>query len=105
MKFYATAFGWKFNKWDGPADYWMITTGDPTEPGINGGILPRRDPAQPCVNTVGVANLDETLKTVVTAGGTCVMPKMPVPGVGWLAYCKDTEGNMVGLMQADPQAG
>jgi predicted enzyme related to lactoylglutathione lyase len=30
---------------------------------------------------------------------------MPIPGVGWLAYCKDTEGNIFGLMQADPKAG
>ena len=105
MNFYATVFGWKFSKWAGPTDYWMIATGGPEEPGINGGILPRRDPAQPCVNTVGVANLDDTLKTVESAGGVCVMPKMPIPGVGWLAYCKDTEGNMIGMMQADPQAG
>jgi predicted enzyme related to lactoylglutathione lyase len=29
---------------------------------------------------------------------------MPIPGVGWLAYCKDTEGNVFGIMQDDPQA-
>jgi hypothetical protein len=29
---------------------------------------------------------------------------MPVPGVGWLAYCKDTEGNIFGMMQADKSA-
>jgi hypothetical protein len=29
-----------------------------------------------------VANLDETIEN---AGGLCVVPKMPVPGVGWLA--------------------
>jgi len=105
MNFYSTVFGWKFSKWPGPVDYWIVSTGDPKEPGIDGGILPRRDPAQPCVNTVGVANLDETLKTVESAGGVCVVPKMPIPGVGWLAYCKDNEGNMIGMMQADPQAG
>jgi predicted enzyme related to lactoylglutathione lyase len=27
---------------------------------------------------------------------------MPIPGVGWLAYAKDTEGNLFGLMQPDP---
>jgi len=105
MNFYSTVFGWTFTKWPGPTDYWLATTGDAAEPGINGGVLPRRDPAQPCVNTVGVANLDETLKTVASAGGVCVLPKMPIPGVGWLAYCKDTEGNMIGIMQSDPKAG
>ena len=37
-------------------------------------------------------------------GATVVVPKMPVPGVGWLVYCKDTEGNIFGMMQADTNA-
>ena len=37
-------------------------------------------------------------------GGTIALPKMPIPGIGWLAYAKDTEGNLFGLMQADPAA-
>src|SRR5215469_8339278 len=61
MQFYTTLFGWKFQKWDGPMDYWMIFTGQTGEPGIDGGLMPRRDPAQPCVNTIGVANLDQSL--------------------------------------------
>jgi hypothetical protein len=55
--FYRSVFGWKIERW-GEMPYWMVTTGPDGEPGINGGILPRRDPAQPCVNTVGVANLE-----------------------------------------------
>jgi uncharacterized protein len=55
-------------------------------------------------NTVGVPDLDATLKTVESAGGRCVVPKMAIPGVGWLAYCRDSEGNMIGMMQADPKA-
>ena len=38
MQFYETLFGWKFQKWDGPMDYWIITTGQPGEPGIDGGL-------------------------------------------------------------------
>ena len=30
-----------------------------------------------------------------------VVPKLPVPGVGWLAYCKDTEGNTFCIMEED----
>ena len=104
MQFYANVFGWKFQKWDGPMDYWVISTGDKSEPGIDGGLMPRRDPAQPCVNTVSVLNLDESLRTVESSGGRCVLPKMPIPGVGWLAYCKDTEGHIFGMMQPDPGA-
>lgn len=104
MAFYESVFGWKFQKWDGPVPYWIVSTGDPSEPGIDGGLMLRRHPEQPCVNTIGVACLDETLSTVEKHGGHCVVPKMPVPGIGWLAYCKDTEGHILGLMQADPSA-
>jgi len=104
MRFYSSVFGWKFNKWDGPMDYWVISTGQPGEPGIDGGLMPRRDPNQPCVNTVAVANVDDSLTTIAKGGGVCVVPKMAVPGVGWLAYCKDTEGHIFGIMQMDAAA-
>ena len=38
QKFYQDIFGWKFDKWDGPMEYWMIRTGDDSQPGINGGM-------------------------------------------------------------------
>jgi uncharacterized protein len=41
---------------------------------------------------------------IEAAGGQFVLPKMPVPGVGWLAYFKDTEGHIFGVMQADSAA-
>jgi uncharacterized protein len=102
--FYRDVLGWNFQKWDGPSDYWLIMTGPEGEPGINGGLLRRRDPQQPCVNTVNVADLNATLSAVDAHGGSCVVPRMPIPGVGWLAYCKDTEGHIFGLMQADTSA-
>jgi predicted enzyme related to lactoylglutathione lyase len=102
--FYQMVFGWTIQKWEGPTPYWLITTGPNGEPGINGGILKKRDPEQPCVNTVGVGNLDEAMATVTGSGGTICVPKMPVPGVGWLAYGKDPEGNIFGMMQADTNA-
>ncbi|HUA62600.1 MAG TPA: VOC family protein [Verrucomicrobiae bacterium] len=104
MKFYEEIFGWKFQKWDGPMPYWMITTGPDNERGINGGMLPRRDPQQPCVNTIDVADIDASIANVESHGGQCVVPKMPVPSVGWLAYCKDLDGNIFGMMQMDAGA-
>jgi uncharacterized protein len=104
IDFYSKVFSWKFSKWEGPMDYWLITTGPDTEPGINGGLMARRDPNQPCVNTIGVQNLDESLASALSSGGSIAVPKMPVPGVGWLAYCKDTEGHIFGMMQSDPSA-
>jgi predicted enzyme related to lactoylglutathione lyase len=53
---------------------------------------------------VGVDNLDLTTKRVAESGGTIAVPRMPVRGVGWLAYCKDPDGNIFGVMQSDSNA-
>jgi uncharacterized protein len=109
--FYRTLFGWQFQAWNGPVEYWVITTGDAAQPGINGGMVRRRGPApaegqavNAFVCTVDVADLDVTLRALPGAGGTLALPKMAVPGVGWLAYVKDPDGNLCGLMQADSAA-
>jgi predicted enzyme related to lactoylglutathione lyase len=54
--------------------------------------------------TVRVDALDETLVTNERLGGVVALPKMPVPGVGWLAYVKDPDGNLLGLTQLDEAA-
>jgi predicted enzyme related to lactoylglutathione lyase len=41
---------------------------------------------------------------VLTHGGVIALPKMPVPGVGWLAYCKDIDGHVFGVLQPDASA-
>jgi predicted enzyme related to lactoylglutathione lyase len=103
--FYRDVFGWKFQKWESETPYWLISTGDNQEPGIDGGLLPRTHPGASTVNTVGVASLDETVRSIEGKGGRTVVPKMAVPGIGWLAYCLDTEGNTFGILQADETAG
>ncbi len=110
IEFYRKTLGWEFNQW-GENQYWLITTGPADKPGINGGLLPRRgdDPLEgqsvnAYVCTAMVDSLDDSLNAVTANGGSMVVPKMPVPGVGWLAYFKDTEGNIFGLMQTDPNA-
>ncbi len=104
-KFYQKVFGWKINKWDGPEDYWMITTGAKDEPGIDGAIVRRSlGPAAMTVNTIDVPSVDVFTRKVTDAGGKIVMPKTIIPGVGYLAYCADTEGNTFGMMQSDPSA-
>jgi predicted enzyme related to lactoylglutathione lyase len=103
IQFYTDVFGWKFEKWNGPMDYWTITTGD-SQPGINGGLMRRHDPSQPVAVTVEVADLDGTLDAIKAAGGEIALPKMPIPGIGWLAYFKDPDGLISGIMQPDPNA-
>lgn len=109
--FYADVFGWTFTKWGGPVDYRLITTGPDGEPGINGGMMKRMGPppaaGQPVnafVCTVDVPDLDERVTKAVALGGTVAHPKMAIPGVGWLAYVKDLDGNILGLMQPDAAA-
>lgn len=103
-KFYSDTFGWKFHKWDGPSPYWLITTGPNDQPGINGGMLNRPHPNYGPVNTLGVEDLDASIAAVTANGGQITVPKMAIPGIGWLAYAADTEGNPFGMMQNDPNA-
>jgi len=104
IAFYEKAFGWAITKWEGPFDYWLVTTGADNEPGINGAITPRMMPEQVTADTISVESVDDATKKVVEAGGTVMLPKRAVPGQGYLAYCTDTEGNVFGVMQFDPSA-
>ncbi|MDQ1922270.1 VOC family protein [Massilia pseudoviolaceinigra] len=109
IDFYHGLFGWTFNKWEG-GDYWMVHTGPEDQPGINGGLLPRRGPlpeGDAAVNafviTVDVEDIDASLAKAASGSlhGVVCVPKAAVPGIGWLAYVKDPDGNMFGMMQAD----
>lgn len=108
VAFYQKLFGWAFTPWGGPMPYWVIKTGE--GPGIDGGLVPRRGTVTPdapviaYVCTIEVPALDDHLAKAVSLGGEIALPKQPIPGVGWLAYAKDTEGNIFGLMQNDPAA-
>ncbi|MDX1566980.1 MAG: VOC family protein [Longimicrobiales bacterium] len=111
VQFYQELLGWEFTRWEGPMDYWLVTTGTDEEPGINGGLMERRGPGpeegqavNSFVCTADVSDLDSLIPRVEELGGTLAVPKNAVPGVGWLAYAKDPEGNLLGLMEADPDA-
>lgn len=109
VTFYSSVFGWTFQKWEGPMDYWLITTGPDNQPGINGGLVRRQGAIDgqaviAYVCTTDVTDVDASTQTAVANGGQVVVPKMPIPGVGWLVYCKDTEGNIFGMLQADANA-
>ena len=104
INFYSDVFGWKIEKWEGPTEYWLVTTGPDDQAGINGGISKRQDPAQSMINTIGIVSLDEFVEKVPAAGGKIVAPKTAIPGVGYFALCQDTEGNNFGLMEEDPSA-
>jgi predicted enzyme related to lactoylglutathione lyase len=105
MPFYQQVFGWDFKKFDGPMEYWLVTTGDEKEPGINGGLTRPRPGQNPgTLNTVAVQSLDETIKKLEQNGGKICVPKMAIPKVGWLTYAEDPSGNVFGIIEPDTSA-
>lgn len=103
MAFYKAVLGWEFTRW-GDENYWLTTTGSDELPGINGAVMKRKDPAQPVVTTAEVANLEETIQAIEKNGGQVVVPKMPIPTVGWLVYFKDPDGMIMGAIEPDENA-
>jgi predicted enzyme related to lactoylglutathione lyase len=103
-EFYEKVFKWKIEKWEGPMEYWLIMTGDEKDPGIDGGLGKVDSESPSIVNTIDVKDVDKVIGEIEKQGGKIVNPKHAVPGVGWLAYFKDPEGLLFGIMQADPNA-
>jgi len=104
--FYQEVFGWKFNKFGGgPIEYWLVTTGDDKDPGINGGITrPREGQNSGTLNTIAVASLEEATKKIKQRGGRICVPKIGIPRIGWLAYAEDPAGNVFGIIEPDTKA-
>lgn len=102
--FYGEAFGWDLETWGG-GDYTLVSTGPTgeqgaTEPGfINGGMMQREAPYGSPVIVVEVDDIDASLETIEKLGGTTVTARQPVGDMGWSAYFKDPEGNLMGLFQ------
>ena len=102
--FYEKVFNWKIEKSEMPMDYWMITAGSEDEPGIDGGLQKREDTADIVTTYIGVPSIDEFSKKIEANGGTITNPKRPIPGTGYYALFKDTEGNKLGIFESDESA-
>lgn len=110
VTFYTKVFGWQVQPVPG-MEYWFVSTGDKSEPGIDGGLMRRRGPAAPegapvnsFVCTIKVKTIEQGPRDVDAAGGRQVVPKLAGPAMDWSAYCKDPDGNIFGLWQDDPNA-
>lgn len=111
-KFYSSAFGWDVSPMP-EMSYTIIKTtptderGMPSVPGaINGGMFRREGTVNSPVVTVDVDDIDAALEKIEALGGSTVTPREEVGGMGWAAYFRDTEGNVVGLWQnAVPDGG
>ncbi|WP_125106372.1 MULTISPECIES: VOC family protein [Gulosibacter] len=110
-EFYSAAFGWKLEDWSEYAGmpYFGATTG--VGNGIDGAIMQRQGenpptggPVAGAVITIGVADFDAAANSIQAAGGTVALPKYALPGMAWQGYFVDTENNVFGIHQADPNA-
>jgi predicted enzyme related to lactoylglutathione lyase len=106
--FYESVFGWKFTAW-GPPGFFQIQTGSDEDPGIGGAIQQRRElvAGAPTIGlecTFAVDDVDATVESVRRAGGTILMERFTISGVGHLIFFADPAGNPIGAMQYDPTA-
>ena len=103
--FYGQAFGWDLQSMPGMG-YTMVNTtptddqGAHKDPGaINGGMLKRESPVTSPSITIDVDDIDKTLETINANGGSTVQDKKSVMDMGFSAYFKDSEGNLMGLWE------
>ena len=108
--FYEEIFGWQLQTMPEMGGYTLVMSGPsgdtgPTEAGfINGGMLSRDQAATPGpVIVVDVDSIDATLEKIGGQGGSTVVGKTPVGDMGFAAYFKDPEGNVVGLWETARQ--
>jgi predicted enzyme related to lactoylglutathione lyase len=108
-KFYSDLFGWKIEIWPGSTvddkEYWMITTTDEKgNKALGGGMMKRQMSQHQNTNFIDVESVDEYSSKVQQLGGKVAVPKMSVPGMGYLAYCLDTENNSFGIWETNESA-
>lgn len=104
-KFYEQLFAWEMQSPPGMTDYYLVGTEDLNgNKGVGGGLGKRGNASQKITIYIGVDNIDEYSQKVSQLGGRISMPKVPVPGWGYLATCLDTEGNAFGIWQEDKKA-
>lgn len=107
--FYGEIFGWKLQDWPMPDGSTYIgihttpideKTHIPLKPGsINGGMMLRSEKVKAPIFAINVPSIEEKVELVVQAGGSIVMPKMDMMGMGYYAYVKDPSGNVLGLWE------
>ena len=67
-------------------------------------MLQRPNPEAVTTIMLDVPSADEYSAKVIAGGGTMLVPKFAVPGVGYAAYFKDTEGNPFGIFEDNSEA-
>lgn len=106
--FYQKVFGWKLKdmSMEAGVEYHVAHTG-PTgedgmtsEPGfINGTLMPRTEKITGPVIVMKTEDIHETLKLIEESGGEKLSEPVAIGDMGWYAYAKDCESNVIGVWQ------
>jgi uncharacterized protein len=96
-------YGWKVTWWAGSPGYWLISAGQ-NERDVDDCRAGLPLAADASLEVASTPAIDQFVATVKTRGGKVIVPKMTVPGKGWLVYCQDTEGTVFGIVQDDGAA-
>jgi uncharacterized protein len=98
-EFWGSLFGWEFQAAQGPFEYHMTQISEQM-----GGAITSMEPGKQGLRVYfDVGEINAGAARVKELGGEAEEPR-PVPGMGWFAVCKDTQGNDFGLWQHDPSA-
>jgi uncharacterized protein len=100
--FYSQLFGWKIQTNPEWQDYYLFNP----ESGPGGAFMPPDDKLYKAGDVVLYAETDDiegTLKKVEELGGTVVLPKTDIPGVGWFALFSDPTGVRLALYTPLPR--
>jgi len=106
-KFYSSVFDWSFEEMPYQDDVYTFAITTPVDEdyknketgAINGGMFKRDGDLKNPVITIGVPSIDEYVQKIEAAGGKVIVPKGEVPDMGYYAYFKDTEGNVMGIWE------
>lgn len=109
IDFYTKVFGWQMQQLGEEMGGYILAGTTPVdenrmakEPGaINGGFFDYKDDELNRVPhlVISVENLEESIKAVKGSGGEISGEPMEIKGIGRYVSFKDTEGNVVGMLQ------
>ncbi len=96
VEFYENVFGWQIDEFDFPYEYWLIKTGYGEEE--IGTIVKRRNERMERI-TIDVKSIDLHIEKIKNKGGKILNPEIRVPGEMDLVYFKDSEGNVLEMVE------
>ena len=103
-EFYSNLFDWEFNYMEEMKYLMFNTESEDGKTKLSGGIFQKPNESFKVTNYFSVKNLDESAKKVEELGGKIVVPKTPVPGMGWFVHFTDIDGNLLALWENDSKA-